>query len=33
MVSESTSIRISLIDYVNTWPLTWGFLKGAVERI
>lgn len=25
------TIRISLIDYVNAWPLTWGFLKGAVE--
>ncbi len=32
-MSEGTRIRISLIDYVNTWPLTWGFLKGAVERI
>jgi predicted solute-binding protein len=30
---ETTSIRISLIDYVNTWPLTWGFLKGAVQRV
>lgn len=28
----SGSIRISIIDFVNTWPLTWGFLKGAVER-
>ena len=32
-MSETTSIRISLIDYVNTWPLTWGFLKGAGERV
>lgn len=24
-------IRISLVDYVNAWPLTWGFLRGAVE--
>lgn len=32
-MSETTSIRISLIDYVNTWPLTWGFLRGAVERV
>ncbi len=26
------SIRISVVDFVNAWPLTWGFLKGAVER-
>ncbi len=24
---------VSVIDYVNTWPLTWGFLKGAVEGV
>jgi chorismate dehydratase len=24
-------IRISFVDYVNAWPLTWGFLRGAVE--
>lgn len=32
-VSDSRGIRISIIDYVNTWPLTWGFLKGAGERV
>jgi predicted solute-binding protein len=32
-VSQPPAIRVSLIDYVNTWPLTWGFLKGAVERV
>ena len=26
-------LRVSLIDYVNTWPLTWGFLQGAGERV
>ena len=26
------SIRISIVDYVNAWPLTWGFLKGTVEH-
>ena len=26
------TIRISVIDFVNTWPLTWGLLKGAVEH-
>lgn len=25
------SFRVSLVDYVNAWPLTWGFLRGAVE--
>lgn len=24
-------IRISLVDFVNAWPATWGFLKGVVE--
>jgi predicted solute-binding protein len=27
------TIRISLVDYVNAWPLTWGFLRGAVEEV
>ena len=26
----ASTIRISIIDFVNTWPLTWGLLKGAV---
>jgi len=26
-------IRLSLVDYVNAWPLTWGFLRGAVEGV
>jgi chorismate dehydratase len=26
-------IRISLVDYVNAWPLTWGFLRGAVDGV
>ena len=26
-------IRVSLVDFVNAWPLTWGFLKGAVEGV
>src|SRR5437016_5446924 len=26
-------IRVSLVDYVNAWPLTWGFLRGAVEGV
>lgn len=26
-------IRISLVDYVNAWPVTWGFLRGAVEGV
>lgn len=26
-------IRVSVIDFVNAWPVTWGFLKGAVEGI
>lgn len=25
------TIRVSLVDFVNAWPLTWGILKGAVE--
>ncbi|MCC6132947.1 MAG: menaquinone biosynthesis protein [Acidobacteria bacterium] len=25
------TIRVSLVDYVNAWPLTWGILRGAVE--
>jgi len=32
-VAVSTNLRVSLIDYVNTWPLTWGFLQGAGERV
>ena len=32
-MSQAPAIRISLIDYVNTWPLTWGFLRGAIEGI
>jgi len=27
----TTTFRVSLVDYVNAWPLTWGFLRGAVE--
>lgn len=27
------AIRVSVIDFVNAWPLTWGFLRGAVEGI
>lgn len=26
-------IRVSVIDFVNAWPLTWGFLKGAVGGV
>ncbi len=26
-------IRVSLVDFVNAWPLTWGFLKGTVEGV
>ena len=25
------AIPVSVVDYVNAWPVTWGFLKGAVE--
>jgi len=32
-VAASPGLRVSLIDYVNTWPLTWGFLQGAGERV
>ncbi len=28
----SSNVRISLVDYINAWPLTWGFLRGAVEQ-
>lgn len=27
----SPAIPVSVVDFVNAWPLTWGFLKGAVE--
>ena len=27
----NAAFRVSLVDYVNAWPLTWGFLRGAVE--
>ncbi len=27
------TIRVSVIDFVNAWPLTWGFLRGAVEGV
>ncbi len=27
------TIRVSLVDFVNAWPLSWGFLRGAVEDI
>jgi|PersoiStandDraft_1058852.scaffolds.fasta_scaffold03734_4 chorismate dehydratase len=27
----TAAFRVSLVDYVNAWPLTWGFLRGAVE--
>ena len=26
-------IRVSIVDYVNAWPLTWGFLKGVVGGV
>ncbi len=26
-------IRVSLVDFVNAWPLTWGFLRGAVDGV
>jgi chorismate dehydratase len=26
-------LRASLVDYVNAWPLTWGFLRGAVDGV
>jgi chorismate dehydratase len=26
-------LRISVVDYVNAWPLTWGFLRGAVDGV
>jgi chorismate dehydratase len=29
----TTVLRASLVDFVNAWPLTWGFLRGAVEGI
>jgi len=25
------AIPVSVVDYINAWPVTWGFLKGAVE--
>jgi chorismate dehydratase len=28
----TAAFRVSLVDYVNAWPLTWGFLRGAVEN-
>lgn len=28
----ASTVRISIIDFVNTWPLTWGLLRGAVEH-
>jgi chorismate dehydratase len=32
-MGASSGIRISVVDYVNAWPLTWGFLRGAVEHV
>jgi chorismate dehydratase len=32
-VTAPPNLRVSLIDYVNTWPLTWGFLQGAGEKV
>jgi chorismate dehydratase len=29
----SQHVRVSLVDFVNAWPLTWGFLRGAVEGV
>ena len=29
----TSPIRVSLVDFVNAWPLTWGFLKGTVEGV
>jgi predicted solute-binding protein len=26
-------IRVSLVDFVNAWPVTWGFLRGAVDGV
>jgi len=25
------AIPVSVVDFINAWPVTWGFLKGAVE--
>ena len=25
------AIPVSVVDFVNAWPVTWGFLEGAVE--
>ncbi|MCL4809751.1 MAG: menaquinone biosynthesis protein, partial [Thermoanaerobaculia bacterium] len=25
------AIPVSVVDFVNAWPVTWGFLRGAVE--
>lgn len=27
----SPAIPVSVVDFVNAWPLTWGFLRGAVD--
>ena len=27
----SAPVRVSLVDFVNAWPLTWGFLRGVIE--
>jgi predicted solute-binding protein len=29
----TAQIRVSLVDFVNAWPLTWGFLNGTVEGV
>lgn len=26
-------VRVSLVDFVNAWPLTWGFIRGAVDGV
>ena len=25
------AIPVSVVDFVNAWPVTWGFLRGAIE--
>lgn len=30
---QSHVIHVSLVDYVNAWPVTWGFLRGAVDGV
>ena len=30
-VAESSAIRVGIVDYLNAWPLAWGFLTGALD--